>query len=81
MSGLEALGLACNIFQVISFGRETSSLVKRVYRDSSVDDALEANAKDLAQLASFVQALETPKNPTKQEHQLLEIAKNCQAVA
>ncbi|OHF03273.1 hypothetical protein CORC01_01326 [Colletotrichum orchidophilum] len=81
MSGLEALGLACNIFQVISFGRETASLVKRVYRDGSVDDALEANAKDLAQLASHVQTLEVPKTPSKQEHQLLEIAKKCQAVA
>ncbi|KAL0764930.1 hypothetical protein CaCOL14_012736 [Colletotrichum acutatum] len=81
MSGLEALGLACNIFQVISFGRETASLVKRVYRDGTVDDALEANAKDLAQLAKHVQTLEVPKNPTKQEHQLLEIAKKCQAVA
>ncbi|KAK1724250.1 uncharacterized protein BDZ83DRAFT_623479 [Colletotrichum acutatum] len=81
MSGLEALGLACNIFQVISFGRETASLVKRVYRDGTVDDALEANAKDLAQLAKHVQTLEVPKSPTKQEHQLLEIAKKCQAVA
>ncbi|KXH56647.1 hypothetical protein CNYM01_06541 [Colletotrichum nymphaeae SA-01] len=52
MSGLEALGLACNIFQVISFGRETASLIKRVYRDGTVDDVLEANAKDLAQLAA-----------------------------
>ncbi|KAK1700838.1 hypothetical protein BDP55DRAFT_625110 [Colletotrichum godetiae] len=81
MSGLEALGLACNIFQVISFGRETASLVKRVYRDGSVDDALEENAKDLVQLATHVQNLEVPKKPTKQEHQLLEIAKKCQAVA
>lgn len=81
MSGLEALGLACNIFQIISFGRETASLVKRIYRDGTIDDVLEANAKDLAQLASHVQTLEVPKKPTKQEHQLLEIAKKCQAVA
>ncbi|KAI7788130.1 hypothetical protein LA080_012194 [Diaporthe eres] len=42
MSGLEALaalGLACNIFQVISFGRETLGLVKSVYHDGTLDDS------------------------------------------
>ncbi|KAK7419624.1 hypothetical protein QQX98_003215 [Neonectria punicea] len=81
MSGLEALGLACNIFQVISFGRETASLIKNVYRDGSVDDALEENAKDLADLSSHVQTLTTPNTRNKQERQLLDIAKKCQSVA
>ncbi|KAK1458230.1 hypothetical protein CMEL01_15577 [Colletotrichum melonis] len=81
MSGLEALGVADNIFQVISFGRDTASLIKQVYRDATVDDALEVNAKELAQLAAHIQALEGPQLPTKQEDQLLEIAKKCQAVA
>ncbi|KAK7432929.1 hypothetical protein QQZ08_000400 [Neonectria magnoliae] len=42
MSGLEALGLACNIFQVISFGRETASLIKTVYRDGNDEFALDS---------------------------------------
>ncbi|KAG6358726.1 hypothetical protein INS49_012245 [Diaporthe citri] len=43
MSGLEgiaALGLACSIFQVISFGRETLGQVKGVYRDGTLDKSL-----------------------------------------
>ncbi|KAK1513304.1 uncharacterized protein CCOS01_14246 [Colletotrichum costaricense] len=79
MSGLEALGVAGNIFQVISLGRDTASLIKQVYRDATVDDALEVNAKELAQLAAHIQALEVPQLPTKQEDQLLEIAKNISA--
>ncbi|KAK1533200.1 hypothetical protein CPAR01_09908 [Colletotrichum paranaense] len=81
MSGLEALGVAGNIFQVISFGRDTASLIKQVYRDATVDDTLEVNAKELAQLAAHIQALEGPQLPTKQEDQLLEIAKKVPSLA
>ncbi|KPM38309.1 hypothetical protein AK830_g8218 [Neonectria ditissima] len=81
MSGLEALGLACNIFQAISFGRETVSLIKTVYRDGSVDDSLEANAKDLSVLSSRVRAMASLDKQKRQNRQLLEIAERCQAAA
>ncbi|KXH61279.1 hypothetical protein CSAL01_06594 [Colletotrichum salicis] len=68
ISGLEALGLACNIFQVISFGRETASLVKRVYRDGSVDDALEVNAKDLAQTCIMWPGSGSSKEPDQSKN-------------
>ncbi|TLD30611.1 hypothetical protein PspLS_01869 [Pyricularia sp. CBS 133598] len=54
MSGLEpiaALGLACNILQVIAIGRETVQVALQVYRAGELDPALAKNAGVLEKLS------------------------------
>ncbi|KAF7561149.1 hypothetical protein G7046_g2983 [Stylonectria norvegica] len=81
MSGLEALGLACNIFQVISFAHETISICKRVYQDGSPCPDLTINATHLDSMAAQVQALGPTGKLAKDEQQLLDVAKACQRIA
>lgn len=55
MSRLETLGIVCNIFQTISFARETISLCKRVYRTGTgIDQDLSENAAFLEKITSQV---------------------------
>jgi len=45
MSGLEALGLACNVMQLISFAHETWNFCSEVYNGRSPDRSLRDNAE------------------------------------
>lgn len=81
MSGLEALGLAVNIFQVISFGHETISLCKRVYRDGSLDPTLQTNALYLSALSTRIEAFHPPKRRTKEDQQLVDVVTRCQKIS
>lgn len=81
MSGLEALGVACNIFQVISFGHETINLCKRVYQDGSPCPELSTNATQLRSFSAQVQRLSIPSKPTKEDQQLHNVACKCQKIA
>lgn len=57
MSGLEpiaALGLACNILQVIEVGLNTIRVAKQVYKDGSLDPALTENASALENISSRI---------------------------
>lgn len=47
MEALAALGIACNLMQVISFTGETITLCKHTYKRGSADPTLEGNAKTL----------------------------------
>jgi hypothetical protein len=45
---LTALGIACNVMQVISFAHEVASTVKQVKKDGSVDPKLREHAGNLS---------------------------------
>ncbi|KAF7547599.1 hypothetical protein G7Z17_g7633 [Cylindrodendrum hubeiense] len=78
MSGIEALGLACNIFQVISFGREVIDIAKRLYRDGSLDESLAEHSVFLDNISSHIQAVEIlGNNAKKHEKDLVQIAEKC----
>lgn len=83
MSGLEgfaALGLACNIFQVISFGRETLGLVKSVYRDGTLDNTLIDKSTAIQGVASNIIDVNIPQSGS-QEKKLVDVTKKCTRVA
>ncbi|KAK7735998.1 hypothetical protein SLS63_003516 [Diaporthe eres] len=86
MSGLEplaALGLACNIFQLIEVGRDTIKLAKGIYRSSapSIDKALQDNAVILDNISREVRTAQRPTRPSKLEQQLLDTAERCSRAA
>ena len=56
MSGLEALGAACAIFQTISFAQEVTSLCYGFYSEAPVAyDTLQQNADAMATAAASIQ--------------------------
>ena len=87
MSGLEALaalGIACNIMQVVSFSLETLSLCKAMYKTGSPAPSLVQNASHLEDLGKGLRASldSAPKPLTKDQQKLHEIARGCsEAVA
>lgn len=86
MSGLEplaALGLACNIFQLIEVGRDTIKLAKAIYQSStpSIDKELEENAIVLDNISREVKSAQRPTRPSKLEQQLLVTAERCSSAA
>lgn len=86
MSGLEplaALGLACNILQLIEVGRDTIKLAKAIYQSStpSIDKALEEKAIILDNISREVKAAQRPTRPSKLEQQLLVTAERCTSAA
>ncbi|KAE9573785.1 hypothetical protein CGMCC3_g10180 [Colletotrichum fructicola] len=81
MESIAALGLACNIFQIISFGNETIRLVRDVYSRGFLETPLAEHAVTLRDVASHIIAFETPVNPRKYEVQLKDNATKCHAVA
>lgn len=83
MEALVALGLACNILQVISFSMETILLATKISKDGSVDINL---AKDALQLEELSKELETSINNqtstvSQGHHELLSIARDCNTTA
>lgn len=87
MSGLEpiaALGLACNILQVVGVGRDTVRLAKQVYQDGKLDPSLTASAGVLDNLAGQIRAttaVSSAAKPKAQDKQLLDLAEKCQRAA
>lgn len=86
MSGLEplaAVGLACNIFQLIEVGRDTIKLAKAIYQSStpSIDKALQENAVILSNISREVKAVTPSTRPSKLEQQLLLTADKCSSAA
>ncbi|KAI0534097.1 hypothetical protein GGR58DRAFT_484149 [Xylaria digitata] len=84
MSGLETLGIVCNIFQVISFAHETVTLCKKVYRTGTgVDQEVSENAVFLEKLSSQVVGLDldAPGVRSADEQQLLDTLKKCRDVS
>ncbi|OTA68003.1 hypothetical protein K449DRAFT_317405, partial [Hypoxylon sp. EC38] len=82
MSGLEALSVACNIMQVISFAHETISFCKSIYQGQYPDDHIKQNAASLSALSAELQAhYESTKPQTSQHKQLVDVAKQCNIAA
>lgn len=82
MSGLEplaALGLACNIFQLIEVGSQTYKLIKDVYEGGSIDDSLSQKAAILGNISEGIQPGVRPVK--KHEQQLVETAESCARAA
>lgn len=81
LEGLAALGLACSICQVVSFGRETLVLVKGVYRNGTLDDSLAEKSTVIQDLASDIISVEIPGPLGKNEQKLFDVTKKCTGVA
>lgn len=88
MSGLEgiaALGLASNIFQVISFGYNTIQLLKHAYQNGSLEGSVYGHVSELRIIADDIQKViskgAATKSLSKQDQNLLKISQRCYAVA
>ncbi|KAK1753298.1 hypothetical protein QBC47DRAFT_55117 [Echria macrotheca] len=86
MSGLEplaALGLACNVIQLIESAGKTVSICKSIFQTGSLDPSLGRSTAHLTtafdQLNQSLTAAPGPKNPD--EAALLEVARDCSAAA
>jgi hypothetical protein len=86
MSGLEplaAFGLACNVMQVIGFGRDVVTTCRAIYQTGSLDTSLTADADHLASaLGELEMSLKLPCGPLNADEQaLVDIAVEGQAAA
>jgi len=82
MSGLEALGVVANIFQVIGFAAETVRLCKAIYDGSGIDKHLEEYATTLKTLSSNVQShYHTRQSRGPDERKLEDVARKCNVAA
>lgn len=82
MSGLEALSLACNIFQIISFARDTVNFCRDVYNGQKTPDAhLEAQATAMIQAAQQIEASCNSGTLTTSQQTLADISRDCVATA
>lgn len=84
MSGLEpiaALGLACNILQLVELGRQTIDCIKAVYQGRKPDEELDRNAAALESL-TWDEA-KKPRQPGRKKHEeiLLQSAARCSTAA
>ncbi|RBA19195.1 hypothetical protein FPRO05_10124 [Fusarium proliferatum] len=82
MSGLEplaALGLVCNVLQLVEVGLKTATLCKNAYRTGEPDPELSVHAQTLAETASnLTQSLENSQQPLNHDDsRLLTLAQNC----
>lgn len=83
MSGLEplvALGLACNVLQLVELGKNTISHIKAVYQGGKLDTTITENAAALKTLADEIK---TPKpvGKRKYEVELQKSAEKCSTAA
>lgn len=81
MSGFEALGLACNIFQTITFAHDTFIICRAIYNgqqtpDSSVEEKAAAMIKASLQVEASCDNLRTPE-----EQALADVARKCTITA
>ncbi|KAF9871721.1 hypothetical protein CkaCkLH20_10919 [Colletotrichum karsti] len=81
MESIAALGLACNIFQVISVGHETIRLVKDIYNKGSIESPLAEYSVSLRDISSHISTFELPQKAPQYQKQLKENAAKCYAVA
>ncbi|KAK0751894.1 hypothetical protein B0T18DRAFT_79374 [Schizothecium vesticola] len=87
MSGLEplvALGLACNVFQIVSFAREVYQVSKTVLETGDVPPpALASTLEDLAKVFRDVESTTAASNAnlTSRDLELVKIAKECSGAA
>jgi hypothetical protein len=87
MSGLEplvALGLACNVFQIVSFAREVCQVSKTVLETGDVPPpALASTLDDLVKVFRDVESTTAASNAslTSRDRELVKIANECSGAA
>lgn len=86
MSGLEplaALGLACNILQLVELGQKTIDIIKTAYQGRKPDEELKQNAVILERLAKEVKhsSSSSPTGVSGYEEILLQSADSCSTAA
>jgi len=89
MSGLEplaALGLACNVFQVLSFAGEVCKYSKSIFEHGQAPEsaiALARTSESLAKAFNDAEAIATanPQPLAQSDHELLKIARECNSAA
>lgn len=82
MSGIEALSLVANIFQVINFASETIRLCNGIYNGRAPGDNLGEYASTLQSLSSQVQSHYRTASPVDaSERELERIARKCAVAA
>lgn len=84
MSGLEplvALGLTCNILQIVDVGRQTVGLIRKVYQGGIPDDTLNENAASLGSLSDEVKKCQHPARCPMHEKKIVEAAERCSTAA
>lgn len=82
MSGLEplvALGLACNILQIVQLGYQTIECIKAVYQGKPPNQGLDENAAALENLSVEVKTHTRPGNNNYEEGLLKSAGKCCTA--
>lgn len=82
MSGVEplaALGLVCNILQLIEVGSQTYGLIKAVYQRGSIDGSIKEKALILRNISEDIKPVNRPAK--KHEQQLVETAETCARAA
>lgn len=66
MEALTALGVACNVMQIVSFMHETFSSCKEILKSGQADPSLEENVKTISVLTkSLRDSLKTVSNGAK----------------
>lgn len=83
MSGLEGLGIACNIMQLISFTAETVKLCHLVYEGQAPEKEMLENATALQTLIASIDpdasAAKTRRSVSEQD--LIDMARRCKVAA
>lgn len=87
MEAFAALGIACNILQLISCGLHVASVSKQIYEKGSTDrnDEVSEHAKQMtlitASLNSRLIALSNQGNLSREQQELQKLAVSCQDVS
>ncbi|KAM7215819.1 hypothetical protein V8F06_008760 [Rhypophila decipiens] len=89
MSGLEtltALGLACNVFQVLGFANEVYTIGRAICERGETADSAASLAKSMSNLFKIMEEITTPvgstsKSPSTNDTRMREIAKDCNEAA
>ncbi|PHH63862.1 hypothetical protein CDD81_5419 [Ophiocordyceps australis] len=82
MSGLEALGVACNVMQLLSFTREVFTTCRNIYKNGTINADLDDTAECLEFLSGQVYDSSQKANlQTDDEIELSKVAKKCNIVA
>lgn len=82
MSGVEVLGLACNVLQIIDYASNTVTLCKNIYQGRSPSPDLKSHASDLESLSAQVQShVQGLQSRTASERKLSDIGNKCNIAA
>lgn len=79
MEPLAAVGLVCNILQLIELGSQTYGLIKAAYQKGSINDSLNEKSIMLESISERIRPVNRPAR--KHEQQLVDMADSCARAA